>query len=89
MDLSYEFTQIKAGIEEILELLNKKAQTPDIQMYDLAELQEILKVSRRTISSWTKQGILPHSKIGNKIWVSDEQLREFLKNSSNVKGGVL
>lgn len=84
MDLSFEFKQVKSELEKIITLLESQKNNKNVKkMYDLADLQEVFKVSRRTLSTWTKEGILPHSKVGNKIWVSEEQLNSFLEKYSN------
>ena len=77
-------SDLKKGQLKILELLSEmKEGSSQENIYDLADLQIVLKVSRRTIATWTKEGVLPHTKIGNKIWVTEEQLNLFLKNHSN------
>jgi excisionase family DNA binding protein len=91
MDLSYEFSQVRKELAAIKELLKStEANSGTLKTYDLADLQNVLKVSRRTISTWTKEGILPHTKVGNKIWVTEEQLKAFLKsNSMNERGFII
>lgn len=81
MDLSYEFSEVRKELTEIRELLkSSEACSKNLKTYDLADLVQVLKVSRRTISTWIKEGILPCSKVGNKIWVSGDQLNTFLEN---------
>lgn len=87
--LSYDYhvllAEIKADQAKILAQLNdlfKDQSQPKI--YDLVQLQQILHVSKRTIATWLKQGILPHSRVGGKIWVTEDQLTEFLQNNSNA-----
>ncbi len=81
MDLSNEFSEVRKELTEIKKLLkSNEAYSENLKTYDLADLQQGLNVSRRTISTWIKEGILPCSKVGNKIWVSGEQLKNFLKN---------
>jgi excisionase family DNA binding protein len=73
--------------EEIVELLNEIKNSSDKEnIYSLNDIEDILKVSRRTIATWTKNGILPHTKVGNKIWVTEEQLNQFLDEHSNNAG---
>lgn len=76
--------------EKIVELLNEIKNCSDQKsIYSLDNLEEMLNVSRRTISTWTKDGILPHTKVGNKIWVTDEQLKLFLDDNSNISSNNL
>ena len=86
MNLAYEFKQLRSELTMIVELLQSRdANSGTMKMYDVVDLQDLLKVSRRTIATWTKEEMLPHTKIGNKIWVSEEQLKAFLEqNSKNM-----
>jgi excisionase family DNA binding protein len=83
-DLYKLLGDIKVEQEKITALLNDhlKNNSPE-RIYDLIDLQEILKVSKRTIATWLQQGILPHTKVGAKIWVAEEQLKEFLERFSH------
>jgi len=81
MDIYRTLEDLNKKQDKILEILNSKREDSDHnRVYDLTELGQILQVSRRTISTWTKQGILPCAKVANKIWVTHAQLSEFLKN---------
>jgi excisionase family DNA binding protein len=87
MDLYREFESVRSELAKITELLHSQmANSRTMKMYDLADLQQLLNVSRRTISTWTKEGTLPHSKKGNKIWVTEEQLNLFLDEHSSNPG---
>jgi excisionase family DNA binding protein len=79
MNLDIEFSQIKSDLNKILRLLEQKHPEGEIKMYDLADLQKILQVSRRTIFNWKEQGKLPCTRIGSKLWVSENQLEKFLE----------
>jgi len=48
------------------------------KLYDLTDLEQKLHVSRRTLFKYLSAGILGHSKIGKKIYVSDKDLQQFL-----------
>lgn len=48
------------------------------RLYDLTDLEGLLHVSRRTLFKHLSSGILGHSKIGKKIYVSDKELNQFL-----------
>ena len=81
MDIYRTLEDLNKKQDKILEILNSKQEKADLnRVYDLFELGQILQVSRRTISTWTKQGILPCTKVNNKIWVTSEQLKNFLEN---------
>lgn len=78
-DLGAHFRELKAGQEAILKLLNDLSQKNSMpKIYDLVQLEQILHVSKRTIASWLKQELLPHTRLGAKIWISESQLEEFL-----------
>ena len=59
------------------------------KLYDVNDLAELLKVSRRTIFTWKKQGLLPHSQVGGKIWVTEKQLKTFLElHAGHTEAGL-
>ena len=82
MDIYFEIKEIKERQERILTsldgLIEKKSQ---MILYDMADLTDLLKVSKRTIFTWLKQGILPHSRVAGKIWITEEQLKLFLEEN--------
>jgi len=83
-DLYALLADIKAEQVKILALLQDHSNEDSIpRVYDLVQLQEILHVSKRTIATWLKEGILPHCRVGAKIWVTEEQFQEFLKIHSD------
>ena len=50
---------------------------PDIKVYTLDEVADILKVTRRTLYTWISAGKLKAVKIGKYWRVSEQALREF------------
>jgi excisionase family DNA binding protein len=85
MDIYKSITELKEGQERILNLLqNLSSSNNSNRIYDLVDLQNILHVSRRTIATWKSQGLLPYSQVGNKIFITQSDLDEFLKKY-NVK----
>ncbi len=81
-DIYVLLNDIRTEQEKILDLLSKQSNgDSEPKVYDLSQLQEILHVSKRTIATWLQQGLLPHSRVGAKIWVSKKQLEEFLKRN--------
>ena len=82
MDLYFEIKEIKERQERMLSKLDALIKgSSHEKLYDLADLIDLLKVSKRTVFTWLKQGILPHSRVGGKIWISDEQLKLFLEQN--------
>jgi excisionase family DNA binding protein len=85
-------SDIKADQEKIFSLLYDHLKGSSQQrIFSLSELTGILKVSKRTIATWLQQGILPHSKVGAKIWVTEEHLNSFLEQNSadsNLKNKI-
>lgn len=79
MDIEIEFSKIKSDLNKILLLLEQKQNERETKMYDLADLQKILHVSRRTLFNYKERGILPCTRIGSKLWVSEKQLEKFLE----------
>lgn len=84
-DLYAILGEIKAEQVKILALLqDQMKEVAEPKVYDLVQLQEILHVSKRTIATWLKEGILPHSRVSGKIWVTETQLTVFLERNSNA-----
>jgi len=57
----------------------------DIKVYTLEEVQNILKVTRRTIYNYIKEGKLKAVKMGKYWRVSHEALRGFVDNGTETK----
>jgi excisionase family DNA binding protein len=81
-DIYVLLNDIRTEQEKILDLLGKQfSGDSQPKVYDLVQIQEILHVSKRTIANWLQQGIMPHSRVGAKIWITETQLQEFLKQN--------
>lgn len=60
---------------------SNKEEHSNIVMYDIVDLQRILKVSKRTIATWKSTGKLPFTQVGAKTWVTEDQLKAFLNKN--------
>lgn len=90
IDIYEGLEDLRKGQEKILNLLSTVQKKPDIEkLYDMADIARILNVSRRTISTWTKEGSLEYVKVGNKLWVTEKQLNSFLDMNSSEIGNDL
>lgn len=89
MDLYIQLNEISDKQDKILELLqskvNNKSDCEDA-IYDLTDLEQKLKISRRTLFKHLSSGVLEHTKIGKKIYVSEEQLQKFLNQNDGNYG---
>jgi excisionase family DNA binding protein len=50
-----------------------------ITFYTIPETAEALRVTSQTIRSWIKQGKLKSQRIGRPIFITEENIREFLQ----------
>ena len=71
----------------IQELKEKKSNETFLDNDDLTKL---LKVSKRSLSTWRKSNLLPHSMIGNKIFYAFSDVEKLMKQklvnkSNNLK----
>lgn len=83
MDIYFEIKEIKERQEKMLSRLDSLVEEKSqVRLYDLTDLADIMKVSKRTLFTWLKQGTLPHSRVGGKIWITDEQLKLFLDQNA-------
>lgn len=55
----------------------------EIKVYTLEDLEEMFKVTRRSLYNYIKDGRLKANKVANKWIVTDEQLQEFIKGTNN------
>ena len=82
MTIEDKLNSIEKKQEETLALV-KELHTSGVvdnkdRLYDLTDLEGILKCCRRTLFKRLKSGILRHAKIGKKIYVDEKSLQEFL-----------
>ena len=92
MDIYKEISEIKRGQEETLTLLRNISENGVAdckkKIYDLTDLEEMLHVSRRLLFSWKDEGKFNYSQIGNKIYVTEADLNEFLTNNKREGGSL-
>ena len=53
-----------------------------IKFYTIPETAQALRVTPQTIRAWIKQGKLKGQRIGRPILITENNLREFLKESN-------
>lgn len=58
----------------------------DIKLYDLKDLEELLKVNNRTLLKYIKEDRLKAVKVGQRWIVTDENLRKFLNGEEQDNG---
>ena len=51
------------------------------------EVQEILGIGKNTIYEWCKQGLIPHKRVGQLIFISRKKFNEWLE-SDESPGGI-
>lgn len=56
----------------------------ELKVYTLEEVQELLKVTRRTLYSYIKAGTLKATKIGRYWRVRHADLKEFIDRGTNA-----
>lgn len=57
----------------------------ELRVYSLKEVEEILKVSQRTLYTYIKTGKLKAVKMGKYWRVSHESLKDFIEHGTNIK----
>lgn len=53
-----------------------------IKLYDILEVTEILKVHRRTVYNYIKEGQLKATKMGKYLRVREEDLQDFISRGT-------
>ena len=64
------------------EKTNRTSELEELKVYSLTEIEPILGVTHRTLSTYIKDGRLKGVKIGGKWKVSGENLRKFINGES-------
>ncbi|GAB6008289.1 helix-turn-helix domain-containing protein [Dysgonomonas reticulitermitis] len=87
MNLEEEFNLIKKKQDKTLALLEElRSGVVDNKdkVYDMADLEEKLHVSRRTLFKWKSEGKMNFSQIGKKLYITEAELKRFLEvNNQN------
>ncbi len=55
-----------------------------MQIYDVPQLVEMLKVSKEAVRSYLISGRLKGRKVGKRRFVHEEAIREFLMNAEQI-----
>ena len=56
----------------------------DLTVYDVEEAAELLKVTAPTVRRYIKNGKLRSQKVGGKLYVTTDTLKEFLQGGRSV-----
>lgn len=56
----------------------------ETKLYSVQEVSDLLRVTRRTLYTYMKQGKIHATKIGKYWYISQEQLDEFLKGDKQI-----
>ena len=51
-----------------------------MKVYDLKELSEMLKMNRRTLQRYVREGKLKVSKVGRKYIITEDDIKAFLES---------
>lgn len=54
---------------------------------DLADLERLLKVSRRTLFNWRAKGILPLTEVGGKLYIRKSRLDTIIDGEPKMQKG--
>mgnify|MGYP000010865755 FL=1 len=55
--------------------------------YDLTDLENLLKVSRRTLFNWRAKGILPLTEIGGRLYIRKSRLDAIIYGAPKIQKG--
>ena len=79
--MEQQLSKIQKTQQEIKEMLEEqKGSGNHERWYTNDDLIELLKVSRRTLSTWRDQGLIGFSQIGSKIYYSQSDVEKFMNN---------
>ncbi|MCY1720430.1 hypothetical protein OU798_08770 [Prolixibacteraceae bacterium Z1-6] len=79
-DNAYEIKQLKeqvaALVNEVKSLSSKV--NPNDEMWDDQDMINYWKVSKRTLATWRKEGIIGYVQVANKIWYPRQAKEQFI-----------
>ena len=62
-----------------IQLVEVQKNNPDNIIYDHLDFMEIMHISLSTFNSWKRNGLIGYSQIGNKIYITHQDVIIFLK----------
>ena len=65
----------------------KEVAIKDDVYLDLADLERLLKVSRRTLFNWRAKGILPLTEVGGKLYIRKSRLDAIIDGEPKMQKG--
>jgi hypothetical protein len=71
--------ELEKIIEELENLLSKYQIPAEQVIMDEADALVYLKVSKRCLSNWREQGVLPYHKLGGKIYYIQSEVLDAIK----------
>lgn len=71
--------------EELSVFFNKENKLDDSRLYTRKEVAKILSISLPTLNTWTKQGVIKASRIGNSVRYSAEDIEQALRTIQSIK----
>ncbi len=79
--------QVLIKLEHIISLMPKDGEQyeKNFQYIDNSDLIRLLKISPRTGQEWRDRGILPHSKIGSKLFYKLSDIEQMMMKHFNKK----
>lgn len=75
----FEHPEFPDLIEKVKGEVEKAKRPAEEVIYDDVDLQELLKVSKRTTGYWREKGMITFSKVGGKIYYLLSDILAFLK----------
>lgn len=82
-----EQTAIEKLSVQIAMLTAHIRKSDDEIIYDLTDLEQVLKVSRRTLFTWRANGVLPLTELGGKLYISKRRLFEVIEGNPMLQKG--
>ena len=81
MNDKLNLSELREDVKKILTLLAAATASDKNRdgIYDNADMMQLLKVSRRTLSTWRETGVITFSQIGSKIYYSQDDIFRFLE----------
>ena len=80
--LDEKFQALYGKLDEVLAKVNGHSSKSQPQVYDSKSLAAKLRISTRTLQNWRDNYLIEFSKVGSKIFYTEEQVQRFFKHNS-------
>jgi hypothetical protein len=84
METKNDYVEERKSATVLVRQEGSELRKEQIVLYSISDIMALFQVCRRTISNWQNSGKLSFIKIGSLLYVTQQQLEEFLQDNTVV-----